>query len=383
MPLLLSLSFLALQAPSAAAPAAPVAAAESLPARLQAVLAEWHGAARFPGATLGVATADGGSFGLAVGLADREAKTLLRPADRMLAGSVGKTYVAAVALQLVHAGELSLEQRIEAYLGQETWFSRLPNARAITVRQLLNHTSGLVRYEFDERFVAAVKREPYRVWQPAEQLAFLFDAPPPFAPGQGWEYSDSNYLVLGLILERVGGASLQEQIRRRLLEPLALRDTLPSDRPELPGLVQGYAGAGNPFADRDAVLAGGRLVFNPQFEGAGGGYYATAQDLARWARDFYEGRAFDAALLAQVVDGVEARMLGPGVRYGLGAIIRAGRQGPVWGHSGFFPGYLTEMAYWPQLRCGLALQVNTSEPAALGRPLRRVLDALAEEVARP
>src|SRR6185369_12030817 len=119
---------------------------------LQLKLDEWHKAGSFPGATLGVVLANGESFGLAVGFSDRENKVAMRPTDRMLAGSVGKTFAAATALQLIKEGRISLDYKIEKYLGSEPWFSRLPNANEITVRQLMNHTSGLVRYEFKEQF---------------------------------------------------------------------------------------------------------------------------------------------------------------------------------------------------------------------------------------
>ncbi len=113
--------------------------------QLQLKLDEWHKAGKFPGATLGVVLANGESISLAVGYSDRNAKTPIKPTDRMLAGSVGKTFAAATALQLVKEGRISLDERIEKYLGREPWFARLPNARTITVRQLMNHTSGLVR----------------------------------------------------------------------------------------------------------------------------------------------------------------------------------------------------------------------------------------------
>ena len=87
--------------------------------------------------------ANGESFGLAVGYSDRDAKTPLKPTDRMLAGSVGKTFASATALQLVREGKINLDEKVEKYLGSEAWFSRLPNAKEITVRQLMNHTSGL------------------------------------------------------------------------------------------------------------------------------------------------------------------------------------------------------------------------------------------------
>src|SRR5262245_32040764 len=124
----------------------------ALKVELQRKLDEWHKAGKFPGATLGVALASGASFGLAVGYSDRASKTPMRPSDRMLAGSTGKTFAAATALQLVKEGRIGLDDKIEKYLGREPWFSRLPNSKDITVRQLMNHSSGLVRYEFKEKF---------------------------------------------------------------------------------------------------------------------------------------------------------------------------------------------------------------------------------------
>ena len=120
----------------------------ALKTALQLKLDEWHKAGTFPGATLGVVLANGESFGLAVGFSNRETKTTMTPGDRMLAGSVGKTFAAATALQLIKEGKIGLDDKIEKYLGREEWFSRLPNAKDITVRQLMDHSSGLVRYEF-------------------------------------------------------------------------------------------------------------------------------------------------------------------------------------------------------------------------------------------
>jgi D-alanyl-D-alanine carboxypeptidase len=123
--------------------------------RLQAKLDSLYAAGQFPGATAGFVLTDGSSFGLATGFSDKTKKIRMTPADLMLQGSVGKTYVAAVALQLVHEGKINLDDKIEKHLGNEPWFSRLPNGRDITVRMLMNHTSGLVRYEFKEQFTAA------------------------------------------------------------------------------------------------------------------------------------------------------------------------------------------------------------------------------------
>jgi len=124
------------------------------------------------------------------------------------------------------------------------------------------------------------------------------------------------------------------------------------------------------------VLPDGRFAINPQFEWAGGGFASTAADLARWARALFTGEALPPYLLAQMLEGVPAR-LGPGSRYGLGVILTDTPAGPSQGHSGFFPGYLTEMAFFPDLNVAAALQVNTSFGRALGRSPASVLADLA------
>ncbi len=346
--------------------------------KLQTNLDEWHKNGKFAGATLGVCLADGNCFSLATGFSDLETKRKMKPTDLMLAGSVGKTYAAAVALQLVKEGKINLDERIEKYLGQEKWFSRLPNAHQITVRQLMNHTSGLVRYEFKEQFTKDLTANPDKVWRPEELLSYLFDTKANFEAGKGWDYSDTNYIVLGMIIEKVTGKNYYDLAKSRLLKPLKLNRTFQQDKRELKGLIQGYAGADNPFGGKDRVLENGKFIINPQFEWTGGGMVSNSEDLTRWAKAMYEGKAFNASVLPEMLDGVSAPMLGKETKYGLGVIIRPTRLGTTYGHSGFFPGYMTDVMYFPDKRISLAVQVNSSVPQNLGKPLGRVLVEAAE-----
>ena len=360
-----------------------VANTTELKTALQLKLDEWHKAGSFPGATLGVVLANGESFSLAVGFSDRDSKTPMKPGDRMLAGSVGKTFAAATALQLIKEGKISLDDKIEKYLGREQWFSRLPNAKEITVRQLMNHTSGLVRYEFKEQFTKDLTANPEKVWKPAELVAYLLDEKAPFEAGKGWDYSDTNYIVLGMIIEKVTGRKFYDEANRRLIKPLKLTDTIPQDGPRLTGVVQGYAGPNNPFGGTDPMIGNGKFAINPQFEWTGGGYASTTHDLARWAKMIYEGKAFAPELLPQVVEGVAAPMLGRESKYGLGVIIRKTPVGTSYGHSGFFPGYMTDMMYFPDYKIAVAVQVNTSVGRSLGKPLSRVLVEAVEVITKP
>ena len=348
----------------------------SLRQRLQAKFEELHKGGSFPGGTAGFVMADGTSFGLAVGVSDRTSGRLMKVTDRLLLGSVGKTYVSAVALQLVHEGKIALDDPISKYLGGEPWFKRVPNAARATIRHLMTHTSGLVRYEFNPGFTADLRANPDKVWSPVDRLTYLFDQPPPFPPGEGWEYSDTNYIVLGMIIEQAGGGAYYDQLRQRILQKHGLSDTVPADSRVVPGLVQGYAGEKNSFGLPDEMIQDGKFAVNPQFEWTGGGLAVTALDLARWAKLLYEGRVTDESLMDDLLDGVPAR-LGPETRYGLGVIIRPTPHGVSYGHSGFMPGYLTDVMYFPQLKTAIAVQVNSSAPRSTGRPLSRFLTEFA------
>jgi D-alanyl-D-alanine carboxypeptidase len=340
-------------------------------ARLQAKFDELFKQGTLPGISAAVALPDGKILPLVAGHADREAKRPMTPDVLLIQGSVGKTYVAAVALQLVHEKKLALEDKIEKHLGSERWFSRLPNARDITVKMLMNHTSGLVRYEFKQQFTDDLTKQPAKAWKPEDLISYVLDSKPPFAAGAKWEYSDTNYIVLGMIIEKVTGQTYYTELRRRLIEPLNLKSTHPVEGPKVPGLAQGYAGTRNAFGGQDRMLdSHGNMIINPQFEWTGGGIASTPSDLARWAKALYEGKAFDRSLLATMLDGVPST-LGRETKYGLGVILRPTPLGPTYGHSGFFPGYLTDMMYWPDHHLTVAVQVNTSDFSRVRPPLTR------------
>jgi D-alanyl-D-alanine carboxypeptidase len=346
---------------------------------LQSQLTDILAATQVPGATFGVALPDGSSFAVAAGRADTAAGQAMPADGRMLTGSTGKTFFAALAMQLVGEGRLDLDAPIARYLGDEPWYDSLPNAPDVTVRMLMNHTSGIVRYELNPAFLEDITADPYREWTIRDRVRYVFPLEPPFAAGQGWTYSDTNYIILAAIMQGVVGDDIYGAIRRRVLEPLELQNTVPSDRPEVPGLVQGYAGVENPFGGFDATIEDGRLGLNPQFEFAGGGYASTAEDLARWVKFIHEGEAFDPGLLDEARDGVPAR-LGPGARYGLGVIMLELPAGTAWGHSGFMPGYRTEMYYFPEHRFAVALEINSTARGSLTRSLGGILNELAETV---
>jgi len=350
--------------------------AAQLQAVLQTRLEELYTESGAPGVNVGIVLGDGTAFGLAAGFADTTLGVPMEPTSRLMQGSVGKTYVSAVAMQLVHEGLLDLDAKVSSYLGQKPWFNRLPNHSDVTVRHLMSHTSGITRYEFVDRFISDLGAAPDKVWQPEELLSYVFDTEAPFTSGDGWEYSDTNYIILGMIIELLTGNTYYDEMRRRILQPLELQNTVPTDTRRVPGLVQGYAGVENLFRVPDAVIVDGQFAINPQFEWTGGGIASTTEDLARWAKALYEGRVFDESMLPILLEGVPAR-LGPDTQYGLGVIIKPTPLGISWGHSGFFPGYLTEMAYFPDHGVAVAVQVNSSDFQNMRISVGRILMELA------
>jgi D-alanyl-D-alanine carboxypeptidase len=344
-------------------------------------LSELHRGGSFPGLTAGFVLPDGSAGGVAVGIADPARKVAMQLSDRMLAGSIGKTFVSALALQLIDEGRLELDAKIGRWLGAEGWFARLPNGPDITLRTLLNHTSGIPEHVYDPAFIRALLEQPDRVWTPPELVSHVLGKRPLFPAGLGWSYADTNYIVLGMIIERVTGRTLYDEIDRRLLRPLKLENTSPSISRVIPGLVPGHMRQGGPFQIGGSTIHEGKLRINPQCEWAGGGYVSTAADLARWGRNLYEGDVLKPPVLEQLLAGVPART-GRGDRYGLGVQIRQSPWGPSYGHGGWFPGYLSELEYFAGPRIAVAVQFNTDDVNSLGRSPRTYIAEAALAILR-
>jgi D-alanyl-D-alanine carboxypeptidase len=355
----------------------PVRAAETDREAVRRVLEQFRASSGFPGAIAGVAFDDGTSFAVAVGVSDRDKKTPMRETDLLHAGSAGKTLFAALAHQLVAEKRLAYDDKISKYLAKEPWFSRLPNANDITVRMLLNHTSGLP--EYGSSFMEALVGAPGAVRSPLDAVRSVLDAKPANAAGAGFAYSDINYQVLGFVMERATGRKAYDEIRRRFLGPLGLKLVVPTDRARIPGLVPGYAGAKNPFGG-DVMVVGGALVLDPTFEWGGGGFATNPRDLARWLVAFSTGRAFDPKLMPQVLTAVDAPGLGKGARSALGVEIEPTPLGLAYGHGGYFPGYFTQVRWYPDAKIAVALQLNTSDESLVNRSLKDVTDELAKAV---
>lgn len=326
----------------------------------------WIDRTGLPGVTLAAITADGTLVKASAGVSRIATNEPMRADDRMFAGSIGKTYFAAVALQLVEEGVVSLDERIETVVGKEPWFEGLPNGPQITLRMLLNHTSGIKEHVQSDEFIAELKREPMKEWDFGLLLKqYVCGRPALFAAGEGWSYADTNYIVMGLMVEKATGRKAYDLIRERLLTPLELRDTIPATGPEIPGLITGYEGPRKVFVEAEEFAIDGRCVLNPQFEWAGGGFVTTSPDLARWARALWRDNGTAHGVLKpgmreEMFKGVKAKT-GPDDSYGLGVIIWESPLGRAYGHTGMFPGYVSQVWHFAEADVTVAMQCNSMD----------------------
>lgn len=353
---LLALALLAL------APAA--AGGSTLADRFQAELEALQAQYRFPGATAAYRLPDGTIGAAACGLADVESSLPMTPDSRMLAASIGKMFVGATAVALAQEGLLDLDGPIAAWLGDRAWFTRLPNHETITLRHLLRHQSGLANHVEDERFKIAWSEQRDRetaAMPPEGLIRFVLDQEPLFAAGESWHYSDTGYLLVGLIIEAATGCSYEETVSRRFLDPLALTLTTPSDRCELPGLATGYLGPDNPLGlPARTTLAPGVMAWHPGLEWTGGGLVSNPQDLVAWAGALFTGCALPEPYLEAILSSAAVGDEDSGTRYGLAvALHQDGPLGPTYGHSGWIPGYCSSLRYYPRSGLAIAFQINT------------------------
>lgn len=283
-----------------------------------------------------VASGPRGRVEAAAGVADVATGTPLTPEHRFRIGSVTKIFVAPLVLRLVEEGLLELDG------------DAAPFATGITIRQLLNHTSGLDDFMGDPiAFFEPYRRDPGRRWELAAQdeLELVLAKPRLHPPGEGWAYHGSNYLVLRLLVEEATGTSLRDALRERILGPLGLDRTDLVEEPLLGDCARGYLPPDNP------ILPGwpGPIdvtELDLPFYRAGGGIVSTAGDVAALLRALLGGDLLSDRLRAEMLDAVDSDWAETD-RYGLGigeitALMGRKRStcGAAWGHLGFSLGYV-------------------------------------------
>jgi D-alanyl-D-alanine carboxypeptidase len=323
-----------------------------------------------PGVSLRV-SGPGVDFLGAAGVADLATGESLTPGHAIYAASLGKTFVVVVALQLCEAGQLDLDTPVTTWLSPQHAV-RIPSSDTITLRHLLSHTSGLPGYMNDaEAWRKDFVRDPQRQWTHQAIIPYLYDRPLLFAPGTGYHYSNSNYILAGAIIEQVTGQPLHALIRERILAPLGLQDSF-----------NGAEAAGGIQAAHGYFRRRGRIIdsypWYSHYGLANAGMHSTPDDLARFSRILFTterllGESMRAAM-------TQASGLGrPPSDYGMGILVETGpgRMGRWYSNRGTDPGYQADMMYFPDIDLAIALAAN----ASLGKATR-VYKRLVKSVIR-
>ncbi|MEV0887682.1 serine hydrolase domain-containing protein [Streptomyces microflavus] len=343
--------------PPAASAAGPDAVQQSLNALVRDI--------GTPAALASVEDREGRARTYTAGIGDLTTGAKVPRDGQVRIGSNTKTFVAVVVLQLVAERRMSLDAFVDTYLPGLVRGKGI-DGRRITVRQLLQHTSGLPEY-------TSHLGDDARYYAPRELLATALRHPADFDPGKSWKYSNTNYVLAGLIVQKVTARPLADEIDRRVIKRIGLRHTyFPAAgdasirEPHPHGYYQ--ESAQTPLRDITEM--------DPSWGWAAGQMISTNSDLNRFFTALLAGRLIPPAELAQMRTTVPAEAtFGPGARYGLGLVSRPLPCGGLsWGHGGSFPGYETRGGVTADGRAAniaVTLQLTGEAPR---RSLERAVD---------
>ena len=322
-----------------------------------------------PGVLVAVSVPREGEYVSAQGTANLDTGTEPQTTDQFRMGSVTKTFVATAILQLVDQGQLSKSDTLS------NWYPDFPNADEITVDDLLSMRSGIADY-WDEETIKQYYDNPFEnvtnedIIEEAAAKADQFEP-----PNQETKYTDTNYNILGAILEKVSGNDIATQLTENILIPLGLNNTFYPTNDELPGGLRGYGlnSQSEEFEDK--------TLLNPAPADGAGAMISDISDLGVWARALYNGDLLNpetqqARLETQPLEGAPPG----GAGYGEG--IGGGGTAGLWGHGGTISGFSTEMWYIPEQDATIVISVNRSDEemdSHTGEVLLAVLTSLFPE----
>lgn len=344
--------------------AAPAAAAPPGPADVQRGLKRLVAKKGGPVGAIATIYRDGKMTVLRAGRANIKRPAAPRPTDHMRIASVAKAFSGAVALNLVRAGRLGLDDTIAQRLGG------MPAAwGAVTVRQMLNHTSGLPDYTQSKGFAKQAQVDPRGFVSPAKIINWVRNDPLEFAPSSRYEYSNTDNIVIGLIVEAITGQSYGQNLEQIVFGPARLSETSFPTKPALPKpFIHGYV-----IDPREGPVDVSTFL-SPSGAWASGAVVSTPRDLNAFIRSYLGLKFFDAAQQQQqmqFVPGGESSPPGPGQNSaGLALFRYETKCGTVYGHTGNFPGYVQ----WAAATADGTRSVTTSLniPAPTGKLLAQL-----------
>lgn len=348
---------------------------------------------KVPGAMVLLRTPQG-TFDAAAGTTELGTQIPPQAGTHFRIASNTKTMTAALVVLLAQDGKVKFSDPVSTYV------SDVPNGQNITVAELLKMRSGLYGYTADPAFAVTMDADPGKAWTPKEVLDIAFGHPAQFAPDTSYEYSNTNYALLGLIAEKAGGAPLAQQLRERLFIPIGLGQTsVPAvDDTAIPApYSHGYMYGGSRFALADdpypaemqAAAQAGTLKpldytnQNSSYATAAGGAISTADDLATWMRALVSGKVFNAEFQRQWLASLQAEdpAAPDGQKYGYGiSYQRFGPNAAMYYHGGELPGFNSFMGYDPDNDVTLVIWTNLTLSPEGKTTANAMLPAVLDEI---
>jgi D-alanyl-D-alanine carboxypeptidase len=336
------------------AAAARIASPGTADWRLQPMLDRWRLRAGIPAVTLAVYGPHGSDVAAASGTTERGGRTPVTVDAQFRIASITKMFVATVLLQLVQEGRIRLDDSLTDYL------PGFRQGNRASIRQLLNHTSGIPDYERVEGLNEDVVAHRDRRWSTQELLDSIAGARPEFPPGTDTSYSNTDYLLLADVIERVTGSTWAAQVRRRILNPLQLRHTYVSGAEPVPGgVVPGYMDIDQDGRE-DKVETGQGWPALDTTEAAAGAIVSTAPDLAAFATALFHNGLLNPATQQQMITQSRQHLRTSG--YGLGVeVMRPDYRLTMLGHGGFTIGTRSGLWYAPEADVVVAVLANDAQ----------------------
>jgi D-alanyl-D-alanine carboxypeptidase len=354
-------------------PGVPPTANEATRRALTTRLGSLRATYGLPGVSAAILFADGTMWRATSGFADVGTRRRLTADTEFAVASISKTFLAALILILADEGKLAIDAPVVNYLPD------LEIDPAITIRQLLDHTSGVHDFFYDPDIDDALLADRQRAWTAADVLGYV--GKPYFEPGQGWHYSNTNYVILGRLAESIEGAPLAELLRERFLAPLGLDHThYQGVEAPMGPVARAYRFDSPALRSRPIPMSDGTDVvpFTSVVTAAGsaGSVASTAEDLVTWARALYGGSVLTpGSFVAMVTDAQRTAAFKPSIPYGLGVQEATIDGRPTLGHSGRLLGSRSVVRWLPNEGIAIAVVTNQSrnDPGLVARALLRVV----------
>jgi D-alanyl-D-alanine carboxypeptidase len=322
--------------------------------------------ASIPGAIVGVWRKGDQPYVQAFGVRDTQTRQPMATDLYMRIGSETKTFTITALLQLVDQGKVGLDDPIGKFI------TGVPDGNVVTIRQLAEMRSGLASYTANPAFVAKLQAHPRAPWTPQELLSYAFSQPALFAPGSSFNYSNTNTVLLGLVVEKLSGQALHTYIEQHILVPEHLNHTsFPTDASFPTPNAHGYTRQTPDGQTADAT------DWNPSWGWAAGAMISDLSDLHAWAKILATGGLLKPATQVEREKFLTAQGMGT-AGYGLGMFSVGG-----WiGHNGSLPGYQTAAVYLPAQQATMVVLVNSDTPYQ-GSPLSTLLGDAITQVISP